>query len=163
MRLSKLAASALTLVVMATVSTSALAERTGNQGYSVSPSTASAIGVSAVPVLSVWLLSEIGKDSVKGISKASTISKTAEEQPNWKVTALAAENGGVRAQFTSTDNARVIEVVLPQGVANDAKLALGDNLQLRKVGKSSAVLNRGTTPVVVLTDPGSNLMHSSRK
>jgi len=163
MRLTQLAASALTLVVMATVSTSAMAERTGGYALSNSPSTALSIGVSAVPVLSVWLLSEIGKDSVKGISKASTISKTAEEQPNWKVTALAAENGGVRAQFTSTDNARVIEVVLPQGVANDAKLALGDNLQLRKVGKSSAVLNRGTTPVVVLTDPGSNLMHSSRK
>lgn len=163
MRFAKLVASTMALVLMGTVSTSALAERTGGHGLSVSPSAALSIGVSAVPVLSVWLLSEIGKDSVKGISKASTISKTAEQQPNWTVTSLAAEKDGVRAQFTSTDNTRTIEVVLPGAVAADAKLAIGDNLQLRKVGKSSAVFNRGNTPVVVLADPGSNLMHSTRK
>ena len=82
----------------------------------------------------------------------------------WKVTGVKEQGGGkTEAEMMCDDGKVKLTMTVPAQATREQRLAVGDLLDIDRVGKAGYVVRKGQATIGVLTEPGSQMVHSKAR
>ena len=101
--------------------------------------------------------------SLAGESVAQSLSSIGDHS-RWKVTGVKEGSGGkTEAEMLCDDGKRKLTMTVPTKAVHEQRLAIGDQLDIDRVGKAGYVVRKGPATIGVLAEPGNGMVHSKAR
>jgi hypothetical protein len=82
----------------------------------------------------------------------------------WKVTGVKEQGGGkTEANMVCDDGKIKLTMTAPTPAVREQRLAVGDMLDIDRIGKAGYVVKKGQATIGVLAEPGSEMVHSKAR
>jgi hypothetical protein len=112
---------------------------------------------------SVLVLAPFSLVSMAGQSVAQSLSSIGDHS-RWKVTGVKEGNGGkTETEMLCDDGKRKLTMTIPTKAVREQRLAIGDQVDIDRVGKAGYVVKKGPATIGVLTEPGGGMVHSKAR
>ena len=112
---------------------------------------------------SVLILAPFSLVSMAGQSVAQSLSSIGDHS-RWKVTGVKEGTGGkTETEMLCDDGKRKLTMTIPTKAVREQRLAIGDQVDIDRVGKAGYVVKKGQAAIGVLTEPGGGMVHSKAR
>jgi len=114
---------------------------------------------------SVLILAPFSLVSMAGQSVAQSLSSIGDHS-RWKVTGVKEGAGGkTETEMLCDDGKRklTMTMTIPTKAVHEQRLAIGDQVDIDRVGKAGYVVKKGQAAIGVLTEPGGGMVHSKAR
>jgi hypothetical protein len=101
---------------------------------------------------------------VAGSEKVSQSLASLGDHSRWKVSGVKDQKDGrTETEMQCDDGKRKLTMTVPTRTAHEQRLAVGDQVDVDRVGKAGYVVKKGQAAIGVLADPGGGMVHSKAR